>query len=295
MYFGGLTGGSYMFGAAQSSDGVTFTPVASTALFSAGGAAFDAKSIQSPSVFYTTSGVNLAFSGSDMLVNGVESIGLATSADGLSPFALPASGAPILAPTDCGYCDKGVDFPAVIADPAATSDGVVSTTGAAWLMFFSATSSGTNGVNIVNIGRASSPDGLHFVPEPAPLLTSELGGETVLAAPRVLVDGTVFKMWYSYATLGALAAPCSATINVGYATSDDGFYWIRSPANPQMPLGGDGWDGDITAFLVGSVVPTDGSDAQNGITLYYSTWRSTNTIGGLSSCLPNGIGRATRR
>ncbi len=293
MYFGGLGGGSYMFGAAQSSDGITYTPVAATSLFSAGGAAFDAKLIESPSVFYTSTSVNLAFSGSDMLLNGVSSIGLATSSDGLSPFSLGSSGLPILAPTDCGYCDKGVSFPAVIADPAATpADGGGFPT--AWLMFFSASSAGTSGVTI---GRASSSDGLHFTPEPAPLLTSELGGEAVLLSPRVLVDGTVFKMWYSYASIVEYKANdvCGSTIHIGYATSDDGFYWIRSPSNPQMPIGGGGWDGDITAFLVGSVVPTDGSDPQNGITLYYSTLRNTATVGGLTSCLPNGIGRATRR
>src|SRR5262249_54537471 len=90
---------------------------------------------------------------------------------------------------------------------------------------------------------------------------------------------------------------CSAPVNVGYATSDDGFFWVRSPSNPVMPAGGLlGWDSQITAFLVGSVVPSDGLDAQTGISLYYSTLRQTSFIpGGPTSCLPNGIGRATRR
>jgi hypothetical protein len=161
-------------------------------------------------------------------------------------------------------------------------------------MFFSVA---TQGNSPAYIGRASSSDGRRFVPEPAPLLAGELASEAVLLAPRVLVDGTVWKMWYTFARVADVIGKdlCTATVNVGYATSDDGFFWIRSPSNPVMPAGGLlNWDGTINAFLVGSVVPTDGVDAQNGITLYYSTLRPTQ-VGGASACLPNGIGRATRR
>jgi hypothetical protein len=163
-------------------------------------------------------------------------------------------------------------------------------------MFFSV-ASGKDG-SPAYIGRASSSDGLRFVPEPAPLLAGELAGEALLTAPRVLVDGTVFKMWYTFARVADVIGKdlCVATVNVGYATSDDGFFWVRSPSNPVMPAGGLlSWDGAITGFLVGSVVPSDGADAQNGITLYYSTLRLTQVGSGPPTCLPNGIGRATRR
>jgi hypothetical protein len=103
-------------------------------------------------------------------------------------------------------------------------------------------------------------------------------------------------MFYSFARLSDLKGDlCASNVNIGYATSSDGFYWIRSPSNPvmsAMPLG-NGWDAAISAFLVGSIVPTDGSDAQNGLSLYYSTFRHQ-IILGLDQCLPNGIGRATR-
>lgn len=77
--------------------------------------------------------------------------------------------------------------------------------------------------------------------------------------------------------------------NVGYATSDDGFYWIRSPSNPVLEPSDGGWDKGDRTTLVSSVVPTDGVDPANGIELYYTTFRRQ-----LLQCLPNGIGKATR-
>jgi hypothetical protein len=286
MYFGGLSGkGGYQFGvAASSDDGASFAALGTTPVLAAGGAAWDLRSITSPSVFRAGDAVHLAFAGSDMLLDGVNQIGVATSPDGVTPFAFD-SAMPTLKTSDCAYCAQGVEFPAVIPDPA----------GSGWLMFFSVT---TRNGSPAYIGRASSSDGLRFVPEPAPLLAGELANEAVLLAPRVLVDGTVFKMWYTFARIADVLGKdlCAAPVNVGYATSDDGFFWVRSPSNPVMPAGGlFGWDDAITAFLVGSVVPSDGADPGNGITLYYSTLRPSPVGPGPASCLPNGIGRATRR
>src|SRR5262249_39958982 len=126
-------------------------------------------------------------------------IGIASSPDGLSPFTAANGGKPVLKRqiagvqmADCDYCDKGLGCPNVIDDPAASilSDGGFG----GKLMFFSA-SQGMN--SVPSIGRASSADGMTWVPEPAPVLSGDLGGELVLIAPHVLVDGTVFKMWYS--------------------------------------------------------------------------------------------------
>jgi hypothetical protein len=292
MYFGGFARGSgmgYEFGVAQSSDnGATFKPLGSMPVFAAGGAAWDAKSITSPSVFSGAGSVNLAFAGSDSDFNGTNQIGIATSPDGVTPFALNGT-MPTLKLGDCAYCAKGVEFPAVIPDPTAPLTAGGAPTG--WLMFFSAGGSGDA------LGRATSDDGLSFVPEPAPLLAGDFFGEAILLAPRVLVDGTVLKMFYSFARVADYKPGdlCGSTLSVGYATSTDGLYWIRSPSNPVLPVGGSGWDASITAFLVGSAVPTDGVDPQNGIRVYYSTLRQTMFSALNTSCVPNGIGRAERR
>jgi hypothetical protein len=295
MYFGGFSSklNSYSFGLATSTDGVKFDAAAGP-IFNNGGALFDKGLIESPSAFHTAMGTSLAFEAHALgalptdVVPGT--IGVAQSDDGVTDFML-SQNTPILARMDCGYCAGGLAFPSVIPDPGAPgSDGG----GGGYIMFFSA----TDMTNVVNISRASSTDGVHFTPEPAPLLTGDLTGEAVLLSPRVIVDGTVFKMYYSFARLSDLRAGdlCGSSVSVGYATSSDGFFWIRSPSNPVMtaaPVGSPDWDATTTAFLVGSIVPTDGSNPANGLSLYYSTFRHLTILGG-DQCLPNGIGRATR-
>jgi hypothetical protein len=301
LYFGGFSNNrkDYSFGVASGSDGKSFTPLSATPILSTGSADFTMKSIYSPSVFATSGGMfNMALqgNGNDIAPNmpAPSRIGIATSPDGTSAFTVANNGMPVLTERDCAYCSKEVQFPAVIPDPTtATPDGGAATS---WIMFFNATQA--NGP--VSIGRASSTDGVHFTAEPAPLLSGDVFGEAILLSPRVLLDGSVYKMWYSFAKLGDVNTTdfCLSKAGVGYATSSDGFYWIRSPSNPVMVGDTNGWDAGITAFLVGSVVPSDGQDAHNGITLYYSTFRQTTVTfktGSVTTCLPNGIGRATRQ
>jgi hypothetical protein len=208
------------------------------------------------------------------------------SPDGMATF--PALG-PLVQRSECAYCDATVEFPSVIPDPS----------GSGYVMFFSAIhKDAASGATTANIGRAESADGKQFTPEPAPILSSDLTGEAVLFAPRVIVDGTVFKMWYSYARtqdIKDLQNLCNTgnRVQIGYATSSDGFYWIRSPSNPAVAVGGGGWDADSPALLSGSVVPLDGKSTQSGFAVYYTTFRTV-TILGVPICLPSGIGRATR-
>jgi hypothetical protein len=105
-------------------------------------------------------------------------------------------------------------------------------------------------------------------------------------------------MWYSYARaqdITDLQNLCNSNnaVRIGYATSSDGFYWIRSPSNPAVEVGGTGWDFDSRALLVGSVIPRDGKSTSSGFSLYYTTFRTVSIL--LSTyCVPSGIGRATR-
>ena len=150
------------------------------------------------------------------------------------------------------------------------------------------------------IGRASaSPDGQNFTAEPAPLLSSDLTGELVLLSPRVIVDGTVFKMWYSFARaqdIMDLQNLCDANnqVQIGYATSSDGFYWIRSPSNPAVAIGGSGWDADSRALLVRLGRAARRQSTSSGFALYYTTFRTRRRSSASRSARPNGIGRATR-
>jgi hypothetical protein len=105
-------------------------------------------------------------------------------------------------------------------------------------------------------------------------------------------------MWYAYSPdlspiniLNVADFLCDAarTIHIGYATSSDGTFWIRSPSNPVIPNVAPGYGSDVPANLPGAVLPIDG-DPKNGFVLYYSSFRKVGT-----RCLSNGIGRATRK
>jgi hypothetical protein len=285
MYFGGLSQGAqfkgYSFGVATSTDGVHFTPNPVPVLRTPTMPAMT--QMNSPSAYQVGSDWYLVHSqGVSGVVNGQDAWLAGPSPDGVAMF--PAVG-PVVSRTDCAYCDTTVDFPTVIPDPA----------GSGYIMFFSAGRTLGSG-SVAEIGRASSSDGQHFTAEPAPILASDLTGEAVLLAPRVIVDGTVFKMFYSYARaqdIKDLQNLCDTNnrVQIGYATSSDGFYWIRSPSNPAVAVGGGGWDGASTALITGSVVPRDGKSTNSGFALYYTTLQAVSV---LSICLPVGIGRATR-
>jgi hypothetical protein len=210
-------------------------------------------------------------------------------------FTAGNGGQPVIKHSDCDYCMQGVDFADVIDAPPNLAGNMLG----GKIMFFSGNSNAKTAV----IGRASSnDDGVTWAPEPAPVLQGEVGGEAILISPHVLVDGSVFKMWYSFARLGdALANAsdfCKTPIHIGYATSTDGFYWVRSPTNLDKPgitaMGGGIWEAGVNGFAAGTAIATDGMDPGKGISVYYSTVRHLVEADPTSPCVANGIGRATR-
>jgi len=293
MYFTGSKGmNPPQVGLALSSDGKTFTPKPDV-VFPAPGSLFPKNAvIVSAHPFVVGNAWSLAFYSQDMASGGSLDIGLAASPDGLGTFDLANGGNPILTRASCGsYCSQNAWFPSLTP---ITSGGAP-----AWLMFFSAvrcdapSGSCSGFMNVsMSIGRAGSTDGVHFQPEPAPVLSGDTGGEAYLATPQVFVDGSVYKMYYGFThSLGATASPCDpgAKIQIGYATSTDGFYWVRSPSNPVVTVGGTTWDKSAPGMVVSSVVPADGKDPESGLFLYYDPFAA---VPFPPYCVPVSIGRA---
>jgi hypothetical protein len=288
MYFAGLGGKMQQgFGVATSTDNKRFTPNG-VPLFPGSDAGFTSF-VLSAFPFQVGGQWRTAVYGVDDKKIAGGAFWVAESADGLSPFTVTSGGAPVLQTSSCAYCDTAVWFPSVLAQKDSSD----------WLMFFGAlhcnkpagmTCSGLNDNVSAQLGRAHSTDGLSFQPEPAPILSGDMGGETYLAAPQVIKDGSIYKMWYAFTRQLAFGDACLAQINVGYATSTDGFYWVRSPSNPVLALDGTGWEGGATAMLPGSVVPADGQDLESGLVLYYSPLE---TVLVYPFCIPSGIGRAS--
>jgi hypothetical protein len=282
-------------GVALSSDGgKSFQPQPSK-LFPASGSVFNKLIISAGA--YQNGGWSLAVAGIDPMSTTTGSttgdIVLATSQDGLSTFALANGGNAIVTRQACPFCDYTVWFPSLMRGLAPA--GVDGGTGD-WLMFFAAahclratgcmTLDGTS----MAIGRAHSSDGVMFTAEPAPVLSGEQGGEAYLAAPVVMLDGGVYKMWYAFTRSLTAGDACGSHIQTGYATSTDGFYWVRSPSNPVLDNADKaGWDGSAPGLLTTAVVPTDGQDPESGLQAYYSSFYRFPI---LNFCALSNIGRA---
>jgi hypothetical protein len=293
MYFDGFDNKMVSgIGVATSTDGKTFKPTAAP-VFPPTGSLISNKLFISGFGFQNGTGWQLAFQFTESMGSVVGDIGLATSPDGLQPFQLGNGGNAILRRADCPYCDFTVWFPSLLRAPApAGSDGGTGD----WLMYFGAARCGKppcgqmlGGSVSMSVGRAHSADGVTFTPEPAPVLNGEQGGEAYLASPQVVLDGSIYKMWYSFSRNLASGDPCQGAVAIGYATSSDGFYWVRSPSNPVLSAGGTGWDASAPAILLGSVIPVDGHDFESGLLMFYSTFQNIllNT-----TCVPVSVGRA---
>jgi len=307
---------------ASSTDGKRFMPPTAP-LFEI---ALDSESaVGSASALATSSGVSVFFGrapafprGATATPIGFTMLARLRAAAPEGPFAVADAVPGITTGVGPMGCTTGcaLDAPHVLFDPNAALYGGGS---AAQLMFFSSVQreKNANGDEVLSIAivRATSLDGESFEVDPSPVLKST-ADEFVIYSPRVVVDGSVYKMFYSTVAfnvmqpLADLTDPCSASYHVGYATSTDGLFWVRSPRNAETALvlaidpaaKGPVFDIDDTvgaweqggSILVGSVVPVDGADPSSGLALYYSPYARVGPAG-FQRCYPNGIGRADRR
>jgi predicted GH43/DUF377 family glycosyl hydrolase len=86
------------------------------------------------------------------------------------------------------------------------------------------------------VGHATSPDGLTWSKDSAPALDVGSPGEwdsKSILGVSVLFDGGFYRMWY--------AADNGSTVQIGYATSDDGLTWVKL-ADPVLSPDGSSWE-----------------------------------------------------
>jgi hypothetical protein len=99
---------------------------------------------------------------------------------------------------------------------------------------------GQNNSLITQIGYATSEDGIEWTKHPAnPVLSfGEAGSwdDRQIGYPRVIHNGQFYEMWYS-GTRGDVS-----DAQIGYATSDDGVNWTKSPLNPVLVPGPAAWE-----------------------------------------------------
>ena len=140
-------------------------------------------------------------------------------------------GNPLLEPTDDAWESGAVGFCSVEQTPTG------------WKMWYLGTD--TAGDALKQVGYATSPDGLKWTRHPhnpvIPVNPKVHWESKAIAVPRVIRDGSLYKVWYcSY--------PQNNTYAIGQAESFDGLRWFRSPSNPVIKGEGKGFDARMAAY-----------------------------------------------
>jgi predicted GH43/DUF377 family glycosyl hydrolase len=232
----------YRIGYATSSDGVHWIKSASTVLLPGPAGSWDSDSVASPSILYNGSVYMMWYVGVNgyssawfywWMYQGVQSFGLATSADGISWTKY--AGNPVMK-------GSGIDS-FVMYSPWVLRVG---NQFKMWYTCVGGTHTSYSRNSELQICYAVSPDGIHWTKNASPILNGTglvHGWDSYgVYAPSVLYDGHVYGMWYSgYNYVGN--PPSQGISQIGYATSLDGVTWSRAAGNPILgPGSGSSWD-----------------------------------------------------
>lgn len=150
-------------------------------------------------------------------------------------IGLATSTAPVLSPGAGGSFDaNAVSGPCVLFQ------------GGMYRMWYDAES----GTGARSIGHATSSDGISWTKHPTSVLQTGAVGfdDQEVEEPRVVFDGTVYRMWYAGSSSSGLGG-------IGYAVSNDGLVWSKYAGSPVIAPGPDAWDHDS---LEGPCVLIDG-------------------------------------
>jgi hypothetical protein len=103
--------------------------------------------------------------------------------------------------------------------------------------------SGQNLRHYYDINYAESHDGITWINKAKSVITFNNSKEYAFSTPRVLLDGKLFRMWYSYR-----ASSKSDQYLVGYAESKNGINWVRKDNLVGLTLSEDGWDDQMVCY-----------------------------------------------
>lgn len=165
-------------------------------------------------------------------------IGYAWSADGLH---WTKHNLPVLTVGSSGAWDN-----AFLEGPSVLLDG---NTYKMWYAGYDAIVDGQSSDGCVNIGYATSVDGINWSKYAGnPVLSTSLNGWDMLYVqdPHVIKKDGQYHLWYGGVDTSNLGGYGQQT---GYATSNDGINWSKYAGNPILSRGNDGtWDHNLASF-----------------------------------------------
>lgn len=92
-----------------------------------------------------------------------------------------------------------------------------------------------------HIRYAESKDGIQWKRDGVVCIDFQHEGETRIARPCVIKEGSEYKMWYCYA-IGA------GGYRIGYAESGDGIDWERKDDQAGIDVSASGWDSEMVCY-----------------------------------------------
>jgi hypothetical protein len=161
------------------------------------------------------------------------SIGIAESFDGGRTFIKPFSG-PII--------DRNKKEPHFVA-----SNCVLFDEGFYKIWYLSCTDwfNDTSGklIHRYHIKYAESEDGIDWKRDGIVAIDYADDYEYAISVPRVLKEGRIYKMWYSFRATKEIP-----TYRIGYAESKDGKKWIRKDEEVGIDVSESGWDSEMICY-----------------------------------------------
>ncbi|MGZ6333265.1 MAG: hypothetical protein ACXWP5_11640 [Bdellovibrionota bacterium] len=97
--------------------------------------------------------------------------------------------------------------------------------------------------HVYHLKIAESNDGIQWSREGKVAIEFKYPGEYAIATPRVLLDGAIYKMWYSYR-----AGPKAKAYRIGYAESQDSIHWDRKDELVGLDVTEGAWDSDMVCY-----------------------------------------------
>lgn len=180
-------------------------------------------------------------------------MGYAWSLDGISWNEHPNN--PILDigtnSTDFDY--DGVETPHVIKDLSATANQ-------RYKLWYAGRNARCQSINDHKFGYAYSPDGINWTKYPGnPVLVPGNNSDwynTFISNPSVLLEGGIYKMWFTAPDLVINGQLTDGKGNIGYATSPDGINWTVNTASVLIAGDQANWDaasiGEPSVLKVGT-------------------------------------------
>jgi hypothetical protein len=99
-----------------------------------------------------------------------------------------------------------------------------------------------------HIKYAESADGIYWNRKGQIAIDYLNENEGGISRPSVLIEGGIYKMWYSYRAIDDYRNNKERSYRIGYAESADGINWQRKDDSVGLNISSEGWDSEMIEY-----------------------------------------------